>query len=96
MAQVIRILLVAFVVSMTAPAVADDGGTPPAKASPSPALLDFVRQNPACNNFSDNCVICRREGDRLNCSTPAIACVTAAPVCTDIGQAGKSGSAKAP
>jgi len=95
MAPVIRILLFAFVASVTASALADSD-SPPAKAGPSPALFDFVRQNPACTNFTDNCVICRREGDRLNCSTPAIACVTAAPVCTDIGQAGKPGSAKAP
>jgi hypothetical protein len=96
MAAVIRILLFALVASMTAPAGADDGGTAPAPAGPPPALFDFVRRNPVCTNFTDNCVICRREGDRLNCSTPAIACVTAAPVCTDIGEAGKPGSGKAP
>ena len=96
MAAVIRILLFALVASVAAPAFADSGGTAPAQAGPSPALFDFVRQNPACTNFTDNCVICRREGDRLNCSTPAIACVTAAPFCTDIGEARKPRSAKAP
>jgi len=56
MAAVIRILLFALVASVAAPAFADSGGTAPAQAGPSPALFDFVRQNPACTNFTDNFV----------------------------------------
>jgi hypothetical protein len=36
---------------------------------------------PACAEWTDNCVVCRRTPEGLACSTPGIACVPSAPRC---------------
>jgi hypothetical protein len=36
---------------------------------------------PACAEWTDGCVVCRRVPEGLACSTPGIACVPAAPRC---------------
>src|SRR5262245_2762763 len=84
MTLVTPILALLLMATGIASALAGDGSPPQSEeARATPALFEYIRQNPACSNFTDSCVICRRHGDRLDCSTPAIACVTEAPACTD-------------
>jgi hypothetical protein len=54
----------------------------PESTNPPPELHAFIDAHPECRTFTDDCVICERDGKALNCSTPAIACMTGAPTCT--------------
>ncbi|EIM27411.1 hypothetical protein [Microvirga lotononidis] len=48
---------------------------------PQPATEGGPPGGPACAEWTDGCVVCRRTPDGLACSTPGIACVPAAPRC---------------
>lgn len=37
--------------------------------------------HPECGEWSDACVVCKREGDKAACSTPGIACTPQPTAC---------------
>ncbi|MFE1601441.1 hypothetical protein [Methylobacterium sp. ID0610] len=39
-------------------------------------------EDPACLEWTDDCVVCTRDGGSVACTTPGIACVRRAPECT--------------
>lgn len=45
-------------------------------------IQGFLDAHPDCAEFTDQCSFCRRDGDALICSTPTIACIKKAYVCT--------------
>jgi hypothetical protein len=49
--------------------------------APSVAVLAFGVSHPECQEWTDGCVICARDADVVNCSTPGIACLPAETVC---------------
>ncbi|MBV2183812.1 MAG: hypothetical protein KUL88_04620 [Rhizobium sp.] len=59
--------------------------TPQAMAGSSDAqqsMRDFLKEEPNCLEFTDQCSICRRDGETVMCSTPSIACIRTDYVCT--------------
>jgi len=46
-----------------------------------PAPVHDPAPGPACAEWTDGCVVCRRTPEGLACSTPGIACVQKAPRC---------------
>ena len=48
---------------------------------PQPSTEGGPPGGPACTEWTDECVVCRRTPEGLACSTPGIACVPAAPRC---------------
>ncbi|ATN33336.1 hypothetical protein ACO34A_05900 [Rhizobium sp. ACO-34A] len=42
----------------------------------------FLRAEPACAEFTDQCSICKVENGKAICSTPSIACIRKDYVCT--------------
>jgi len=52
-----------------------------AAAGAGPASTQGGPPGPACAEWTDSCVICRRTPEGLACSTPGIACVPSAPRC---------------
>lgn len=58
---------------------------PQAAAGPSDAqqnMQGFLEAHPDCFEFTDQCSICRRDGDAVTCSTPTITCIKKDYVCT--------------
>jgi hypothetical protein len=45
-------------------------------------MADFMAKHPECLQFNDQCSICAIIADKLNCSTPKIACIRKDYVCT--------------
>ena len=58
----------------------------PSKAEPPSAaaqLVEFARTNPDCISFTDFCQTCSRTSDqKIECSTPGIACTRRSWTCT--------------
>jgi hypothetical protein len=52
-----------------------------AAANAGPPSTQGGPPGPACAEWTDNCVVCRRTPEGLACSTPGIACVPSAPRC---------------
>jgi hypothetical protein len=48
---------------------------PAAPAPRAPSAASYGDQNPTCIEWTDACVVCRRDGHGIACSTPGIACV---------------------
>ena len=71
---------ISLALSLSAPAFADEAS--PLTVEPFQTVFAFMTENQSCLSATDRCVICARKGSELNCSTPAIACVVAAPACT--------------
>jgi hypothetical protein len=72
----------AFLVLATAtPALADGYRTPLLKTGPASSIQAYGRQNPACTEWTDGCVVCTATGGRSHCSTPGIACTPAGLTC---------------
>lgn len=46
------------------------------------SMADFIKSNPDCMEFSDQCSICALVDGKPACSTPKIACIKKAYVCT--------------
>ncbi len=46
------------------------------------SMADFMKGNPDCMEFSDQCSLCAVVGGKTACSTPKIACIKAPYVCT--------------
>ena len=65
----------------TTPAAPQAPATEPAPLPPPPAVRDFATAHPQCAEISDSCIVCKVEGDAINCSTPAIACIKGELVC---------------
>ena len=53
---------------------------PPATIAVPPAVERFGETN-TCTEWSDGCMVCRKTGDELACSTRGTACVPAETVC---------------
>ncbi|NML74556.1 hypothetical protein HHL25_10520 [Rhizobium sp. S-51] len=66
----------ALFLSLTHPAAAD--GAPVTMQS----MRDFLKKKPGCLEFTDQCSICRRDGETVTCSTPSIACIKKDYACT--------------
>jgi hypothetical protein len=45
-------------------------------------MADFIKGDPDCLEFSDECSICAMADGKPACSTPKIACIKKAYVCT--------------
>ncbi len=54
----------------------------PAATPPKPLA---PQDDPACAEWSDGCRVCRRAGERVDCSLPGIACTRTAPECLSRG-----------
>jgi hypothetical protein len=54
---------------------------PAAPAPRPPSAASYGDQNPTCIEWTDACVVCRRDGHDIACSTPGIACVRGAVQC---------------
>jgi len=46
------------------------------------SMADFMKSNPQCMEFSDQCSICAVDDGKAACSTPKIACIKKPYVCT--------------
>lgn len=46
------------------------------------SMRDFLKVEPNCLEFTDQCSICRRDGETVTCSTPSTACIKKDYVCT--------------
>lgn len=46
------------------------------------SMADFMKRNPDCMEFSDQCSICAVVDGKAACSTPKIACIKKPYVCT--------------
>jgi hypothetical protein len=56
--------------------------SPETPAAPPPeAVIAFGVSHPACEEWTDGCVICTRSADALNCSTPGVACQPGPTIC---------------
>ncbi len=75
-----------FALFLLAPFALSRAQDAPAPAPPlsneSLSLQGFAAQNPLCDEWSDACVVCKRdEKDTPRCSTPGIACQPGPIVC---------------
>lgn len=46
------------------------------------SMADFIKSEPDCMEFSDQCSVCAMENGKAVCSTPRIACIKRAYMCT--------------
>jgi len=46
------------------------------------SMADFMKSNPQCMEFSDQCSVCAVVDGKAACSTPKIACIKKPYVCT--------------
>ncbi|WP_028747078.1 hypothetical protein [Rhizobium mesoamericanum] len=46
------------------------------------SMADFMKSNPHCTEFSDQCSICAVVDGKAACSTPKIACIKKPYICT--------------
>lgn len=46
------------------------------------SMADFIKRNPDCVEFNDQCSFCAVTDGKAECSTPEIACVKKPYVCT--------------
>ena len=46
------------------------------------SMRDFLKEEPNCLEFTDQCSICRRYGETVMCSTPSTACIKKDYACT--------------
>lgn len=46
------------------------------------SMRDFLDAQPNCLEFTDQCSICRRDGEAVMCSTPSTACIKKDYACT--------------
>jgi hypothetical protein len=46
------------------------------------SMADFIKSNPDCLEFTDECSICAMVAGKPACSTPRIACIRKAYICT--------------
>jgi hypothetical protein len=46
------------------------------------SMADFMKSNPDCREFNDQCSICAVTEGKAECSTPEIACIKKPYVCT--------------
>ena len=76
------ILTVALYVLTLMRAEAEDSSAAKKSTEPGLPLFEFIKSHPTCMSFTDNCVICSRNGTELNCSTEGIACEPLPPKCT--------------
>ncbi len=62
---------------------ASDGGGP--RATEERPVAAYGYDNPNCLKWTDGCIICQRAqtDGSVACSTPGIACLPAAPVCSE-------------
>ena len=65
----------------SAPAWADAPRPPPLPTGPATSIQGYGRQNPACTEWTDGCVVCTATGGHAACSTPGIACTPAGLTC---------------
>ncbi|TCU17133.1 hypothetical protein EV132_104156 [Rhizobium sullae] len=59
-----------------------NGSAADAQASVQQSMADFMKSNPDCKEFNDQCSICAVTDGKAECSTPEIACVKKPYVCT--------------
>lgn len=63
------------------PALADAYRTPKLKVGAPVSIQAYGRQNPACLEWTDGCVLCTSNAGVAACSTPGIACIPAGLTC---------------
>ncbi len=75
------LMLLAFLI---VPALADEPRLSPLPKAARPASIEaWGARNASCMEWTDACRTCSRDaGGKPQCSTPGIACVAKAPVCT--------------
>ena len=76
-----RCLLALALIVVAGPALADAFRTPKLKAATPVPIQAYGRQNPACLEWTDGCVLCVSSEGRAQCSTPGIACLPAGLTC---------------
>ena len=71
----------AAVLLLTGPAWADSFRTPRFQQGAPVSIAAYGRQNPACLEWTNGCVLCSRSDGQSRCSTPGIACLPAGITC---------------
>jgi hypothetical protein len=61
------------------PATQDQSTRDPAAME---SMADFLKTNPDCTEFTDQCSVCKVTDGKAECSTPQIACVKKAYECS--------------
>ncbi|MBB3453684.1 hypothetical protein FHT86_001940 [Rhizobium sp. BK313] len=61
---------------------ADPVQTPEGEQTRMESMKDFMRANPDCQQFTDQCSFCTVADGKAQCSTPQIACIKQAYQCT--------------
>jgi hypothetical protein len=80
MEDLMRAFAMAFAVfALSLPAAADESA--PAETPPEVAIA-FGAGHPECQEWTDGCMVCKRVADKLACSTPGIACLPVATICS--------------
>jgi hypothetical protein len=71
------------VFALSLPAAADESEQSAKPASPERELaIAFGGSHPECQEWTDGCMVCKRVGEKVACSTPGIACQPVETVCT--------------
>lgn len=76
-----RCLLAIALLVGVGPALADAYRTPKLKVGAPVSVQAYGRQNPACLEWTDGCVLCTSVEGLARCSTPGIACTPAGLTC---------------
>ena len=74
-------LSVGLVAGLVLPTRADTFRTPALKTSAPLSIQGYGKQNPACLEWTNGCVLCSVADGRTACSTPGIACLPAGLTC---------------
>ena len=78
----LALLAIGFVLASSGLAHADSPRPEPLKHGTPVSIQGYGRQNPACREWTNGCVLCAADKDGTSqCSTPGIACVPAGLTC---------------
>ncbi len=80
-----RFFVAILALSLPAVALAQAPQTTPQAPAPAPSkhVMAFGADNPKCLEWTDDCVVCKRQpDDDFACSTPGTACVAVDPRCS--------------
>lgn len=71
------------VFALSLPAAADESAPAEAPAAPPPEVaIAFGAGHPECQEWTDGCMVCKRVGETVACSTPGIACLPVQTICS--------------
>jgi hypothetical protein len=66
---------------LASPLAAQDRPATDAPTAETVAVQAWGTGHPECAEWTDACVVCRRDGDASLCSTPGIACTASETIC---------------